>query len=260
MRSLFRSFKRFGLDYLLISGQASVLYGAATFSEDVDIWIRPLPGNAHRLLMALAACRARIHRLTPPLTVRNMTLGHGFHFVIPGRPVEMYLDVMGKPPRAGTFAAAKRRARAIATDWGTLPVVHPMDLVEIKKTRRLADFDVITNLALLYLAEQRAPGEAALRWAAENCFRPEERAAVLARLGSQPNVAECARRIASEIVRLQARDRAYWSPILDDLRVLRRRGRLLPDGARVASLRGGVAAASAKVNRRGGARAGGRRR
>ena len=36
MRTLFRSFERFGVDYLLISGQASILYGAATFSEDID--------------------------------------------------------------------------------------------------------------------------------------------------------------------------------------------------------------------------------
>ncbi len=30
MRNLFRSFDRRGVDYLLISGQASILYGAAT--------------------------------------------------------------------------------------------------------------------------------------------------------------------------------------------------------------------------------------
>lgn len=38
MRKLFQSFERVGLEYLLISGQASILYGAATFSEDVDLW------------------------------------------------------------------------------------------------------------------------------------------------------------------------------------------------------------------------------
>lgn len=29
------------VEYLLISGQATVLYGAATFSEDIDLWIQP---------------------------------------------------------------------------------------------------------------------------------------------------------------------------------------------------------------------------
>lgn len=58
MKNIFRSFERFGLDYILMSGQASVLYGAATFSEDIDIWVAPEAKNLERLLRALAACRA----------------------------------------------------------------------------------------------------------------------------------------------------------------------------------------------------------
>jgi len=27
--------------YVLISGQTTILYGIATFSEDIDIWIKP---------------------------------------------------------------------------------------------------------------------------------------------------------------------------------------------------------------------------
>ena len=111
---------------LLISGQASVLYGAAMFSEDVDLWIRPTPANARKLLLALADQRARVHRLTPALTLRNMRAGHGFHSVVPGRPLDTYLDIMARPPRAGSFGSAKRRARSMRTDWGELPVVHPV--------------------------------------------------------------------------------------------------------------------------------------
>jgi hypothetical protein len=61
MRRRFRRFDAAGFDYLLIGGQASILYGAATFSEDVDVWIRPDAANAGRLLRALAVCRARVH-------------------------------------------------------------------------------------------------------------------------------------------------------------------------------------------------------
>ena len=236
MRRLFSSFERAGLEYLLISGQASVLYGAAMFSEDVDLWIRPTSANARKLLIALARRRARVHRLTPPLTLRNMMAGHGFHFVVPGRPLDTYLDIMARPPRVGAFGLAKRRSRNIGTDWGLLPVVHPVDLVEIKKTRRLADFDIITNLVLLYLAEKPEPGKAVLRWAAKNCFRPEERAAILARLRRRHTEDECAKQIAKEVVELQARDRAYWSTIIDDLRTMRREGKLLPDGMPVSRL------------------------
>jgi len=38
--NFFRSLNSYQADYLLISGQATVLYGAATFSEDIDLWIR----------------------------------------------------------------------------------------------------------------------------------------------------------------------------------------------------------------------------
>jgi len=138
MRGLFRSFERSGLEYLLISGQASVLYGAATFSEDIDLWVRPTTGNLRRLLRALAGCRARVYKLTPPLEVRFLRKGHAFHFVVPSRPLPVYLDVMGRPPRVGSFEAARRRARRLRTRWGTLPVVSIEDLVRIKATRRLS--------------------------------------------------------------------------------------------------------------------------
>ncbi len=236
MRKLFRSFEEAGLEYLLISGQATVLYGAAMFSEDIDLWIRPTSANAQGLLLALADQQARVHRLTPPLTLRNMRAGHGFHFIVPGRPLETYLDIMARPPRVGSFASVMRRARKMNTDWGVLPVVHPVDLVEIKKTRRLADFDIITNLVMLYLAEESEPRNPLLRWAAKNCFRPEERLAINARLGVHQTIAACARQIAEEILDLQARDRAYWSTIIDELRTMRRAGTLVPDGLPVARL------------------------
>lgn len=129
MRSFFRSLEQSGVEYLLISGQAAVLYGAATFSEDVDLWIRPTTTNTGRLLTALGQLDARVYKFTPPLTVSHMRLGHGFHFVVPDRPLPIYLDVMGRPPRVGSFGVARRRARAMDTGWGTVPVVSVRELV-----------------------------------------------------------------------------------------------------------------------------------
>jgi hypothetical protein len=50
MRNTFRNLEASRVEYLLISGQASVLYGAATFSEDLDLWVKPSPANLRRLL------------------------------------------------------------------------------------------------------------------------------------------------------------------------------------------------------------------
>lgn len=236
MRNLFRAFERHHVDFLLISGQASILYGAATFSEDVDIWLRPGADNVRRFLAALADRRARVHKLTPPMSERNLRFGHGFHFVIPGRPLPVYLDVMGQPPRVGSFASAKRRAVEIACEWGRLPVVSIEDLIALKRTRRSADYDVISNLVRRRLAAEEVPSRAHLRWAARSTFRPEDRAYYLSRLETKRSVERCAADISREVLRHQRADARYWRAHLAELRRMRRKGALLPEGAPVASL------------------------
>jgi len=70
--NFFRSLDRHGVEYLLISGQATVLYGAATFSEDIDLWLSPTHENSARFLAALRECSAHYYKLTPALTVENL--------------------------------------------------------------------------------------------------------------------------------------------------------------------------------------------
>lgn len=41
MRELFRYSDREGVRYLLIGGHAAILYGAAQFTQDLDVWIAP---------------------------------------------------------------------------------------------------------------------------------------------------------------------------------------------------------------------------
>jgi hypothetical protein len=89
---------------------------------------------------------------------------------------------------------------------------------------------------LIYLAEKPRASKGVLRGAAKNCFRPEERALLLARLGQRRTVKQCARDIAKELTDLQAQDRAYWSRIVHELRKMRREGKLLPEGLPVSRL------------------------
>lgn len=51
--SFFRSLDSHEVAYLLISGQATVLYGAATFSENIDLWIAPEARNINLFRAAL---------------------------------------------------------------------------------------------------------------------------------------------------------------------------------------------------------------
>jgi hypothetical protein len=233
MRRLFRSFERAGLEYLLISGQASILYGAATFSEDVDLWIRPTLPNAGRLRAALASCGARVHKLTPPLTLEHMRRGHGFHFKIPDRPAPVYLDVMAVPPRVGAFGPAFRRSVRMPTPWGRIPVVSIEDLIALKRTRRLADYEVISNLVSVKLASVAGPSEALLRWASANTFRPEDLVSYEARRGRTLALDAARKLTLRRLQAFQAADTAYWRRIVGELRRLRREGRLWPERAPV---------------------------
>jgi hypothetical protein len=258
MRNFFRSLNREGVEFLLISGQAAVLYGASTFSEDFDLWIRPTAANVKRLLAALVRCGAHAHKLTPRLTVARAKAGHGFHYTVPdgaGGGVA-YVDVMARPPRVGTFSSARARCQVMQTDWGAIPVVAIPDLVLLKHTRRLADYDVISNLVALSLERAAMPSRQKIAWAFETSFRVEDLQAWLARNSSWRRVARQSRRpaivsllrrssgrrrsedevtearmaVAGEIAKLQALDVAYWRPTIDELRQLRAAGELLEVG------------------------------
>lgn len=145
-----QSLEQGGVDYLLISGQAAVLCGAATFSEDIDLWVNPTADTCRRFLAVLRVCRAAFYKLTPPFEPEWFHRGHGFHFLLPAvsEEPEVFLDVTGAPPRVGSFAQAHAGARRMKSDWGPLTVIGLTDLVELKKPQRLEDYPVISNLAL----------------------------------------------------------------------------------------------------------------
>jgi hypothetical protein len=261
--SFFQRLEEHGARYLLISGQATILYGAATFSEDVDIWLEPEQRNIERFLAALRDASARYYKLTPALDVRNCLEGHGFHFVIPDPEdaLDIYLDVMGQPPRVGSFAEAAARSRRFTTDFGVLPTVGIKDLVEIKKTQRSADYPIIGRLALAHLSDPNtSQDDAELRWALDHVFglgelravvaaRPQSFGALAASLPPALGAGVAALAANQELrpdsedqldawleartAPLRAADRRYWRPIIEELRRLKRTGQLMPEGQAV---------------------------
>jgi hypothetical protein len=256
MKNFFRALERFRVRYLLISGQATVLYGASTFSEDVDLWVDPSAQNWRRLLTALEHSSARVYKLTPPLTRRYTLGGHGFHFVLPaenGSGLPNFLDVLGVPPRVGSFGACRRRAMRFNTEWGTLPVIGVPDLVLLKKTRRLGDYPVIS--ALVRLACRQIRSRRQWEWALHQTFEAEDLLALwrrgkprwrrairgrrpavqylLANLQSTGLERALARLLALEIETARQQDREYWKPIITELKRLQRRHKLVAEGTPV---------------------------
>lgn len=259
IENFFQSLERNGVDYLLISGQAAVLYGAATFSEDIDLWIKPTGSNRDRFLLTLHQCGARFYMLTPALTVDHLQRGHGFHFILPGESAErIFLDVMGRPPRAGSFEAAATVACRMDTEWGAILTIGIRALVELKKTQRLEDYPIISRLALAWFEQ---PASARIDddflWALRNIFTLPELTVFFTQHPAAVGVAEDAfnrdiaeygrqllaggepdefvyRRVSewfqSQISALQLADRHYWRDIIRELKELRAAGTLMAEG------------------------------
>jgi hypothetical protein len=91
--SFFQSLEEHGVAYLLISGQATVLYGAATFSEDIDLWLNPAAENKGK---GAVDDRGRVSHVTPMkrvATVGNDALRRSAGIVFSKKILESF------PPR-----------------------------------------------------------------------------------------------------------------------------------------------------------------
>jgi hypothetical protein len=258
--NFFQSLDERKIEYLLISGQAAVLYGAATFLEDIDLWLNPTPGNRDNFLSALRSCGARYYKLTPNFTIEHLVRGHGFHFVLPGEQGrESFLDIMGAPPRVGSFASVAAEARWIETEWGNLHTIGIKELVELKKTQRLEDYAVIGKLVLAWFHLPDfaiTPPDRA--WAIENVFTltdlqsllieqpaasadlPVDSPAALKEFiaqfstsgdASEPVEAAVADWLQQRMAALQPADRHHWRSIIDEFKEIWAAGGLMTEGA-----------------------------
>jgi hypothetical protein len=260
IESFFRDLSASGVKYLLISGQASVLYGAATFSEDIDLWLEPSQANLDLFRAVLRAHGARFYKLTPQFDLEIIRRGHGFHFILPDSDQgETFLDVMGYPPRTESFAASQERLSLMETEWGLIPTIGIRDLIELKKTQRLEDYPVIGRLTVTVALQGLGTAEQ-VKWAITNIFTlPELRhffeelpgaldlwatgteaeirdfgiQVVHAREVSESIEAAVQRSLQYRINECQDVDRRYWRPIIAELRAFRRRNQLMAEGETV---------------------------
>jgi hypothetical protein len=63
-RDLLAEFNAHGVEYLIVGAHALAAHGRVRATKDLDIWIRPDPSNAPRVLSALRAFGAPLHDLT----------------------------------------------------------------------------------------------------------------------------------------------------------------------------------------------------
>ena len=63
-RDLLSEFNAHGVEYLVVGAYALAAHGRVRATGDLDVWVRPEPGNAKRVLSALSAFGAPVQDLT----------------------------------------------------------------------------------------------------------------------------------------------------------------------------------------------------
>lgn len=238
-----RAFDRTGVRFLIIGGQAALVYGASQFTRDADFWVEPTRGNLAALKKALHGLGAR-QRFLPALTLSYLRKGHGVHFVIPVRDADFYVDILGKPPRVSNFRDAYKAALTISWRGLVLRVLDIPRLVETKKTNRDSDYLSIRLLAeMVFEGARTNPRHRGrnMEWLLRESRTPEHllaivRAwkggrtmalasgrtpAVLAAKGATKSAIKTA--LFDEMTAYQKANIDYWKPFIRELKSLRKK-------------------------------------
>ena len=225
--------------FLLMGGQACVLYGAAEFSRDLDIHLLASSGNLGRLNEALAELKANVIAV-PPFEERYLARGHAVHFRC-NHPdtAQMRLDVMSKMRGVDDFDEVWDRRTTYTTDQIEVSLLSLPDLVTAKKTQRDKDWPMIRRLVEanydvfyteptpqrigFWLKELRTPElliEAVARFPDQAHEAARERPALTPALAG--DLERVQKVMDEEMEHEREADRAYWAPLRQELERLRR--------------------------------------
>ena len=231
--------RTFRVRFLLMGGQACVLYGAAEFSRDADIAILAEPDNLQRLNDALRELEAECIAL-PPLSISYLRKGHAVHFRCRHPDArDLRIDIMSVMRGAPSFATLWRRRTTVTTEDGTtFDLISLPDLLRVKKTQRDKDWPMLRRLVEAhYVGNAQDPNADQIAF----WFREARSPAMLIQLVEQyPDVLEreSTKRPLLDLARdrrtdeLEAAlqkeeqlereaDRAYWLPLKKELEQLR---------------------------------------
>ncbi len=233
------TFRKHGVQTLLMGGQACVFYGAAQVSKDIDLALLPEPANIERLRAALKDLTAE-RIAVPPFDPALFERGHAIHFRCHAPGVEgLRVDLMSKLRLLPGFEALWERRTAFVDDHGNeFNLLSVPDLVRSKKTARNKDWPVIELLVNIHIHENlAAPQPDWIRFWLSECRTPVQLAALARRFPDQCRALAAARPLLTlaltgdeaalipaldaEMRAEQAVDRAYWEPVRRELEAMR---------------------------------------
>jgi hypothetical protein len=127
------------VDYLLVGGYAVGLHGYPRATIDLDVWVRPEPGNARRVIAALRMFGFESATLTEKLFIDPDSL---VRFGVPPFRIEIMTAIDGVQ-----FDPCRRRAVTFDVDGLAVPVISLIDLKTNKRAAgRHKDLDDLENL------------------------------------------------------------------------------------------------------------------
>lgn len=136
------------VDFVLIGGFASVVYGSTNVTQDIDICAAMTDENITSLRQALADLNPK-HRMNP--SFKPSFLDHpqdlkGWNHIYLQTDLGI-LDVLSEVPPAGTFSEIKSRAVEVSLYGHKCKVISIDDLIQIKGSmKRPKDLQVLSEL------------------------------------------------------------------------------------------------------------------
>ena len=227
--------------YLLMGGQACVLYGAAQFSRDTDLCISLMSADHERLAAALGELRAPSIAV-PPFDWEYLKRGHALHFRCEHpEAIDQRIDVMAVMRGVAPFEELwSRRTTIEGADGLSIDALALPDLVLAKKTQRDKDWPMIRRLVESHYAGHRSkPTPEQVQFWLRECRTAELLLDIAKKhsmqigvvLPSRPllslmnddNLEPLIAALEAEEKRERDSDRAYWIPLKKELEQMRHR-------------------------------------
>jgi hypothetical protein len=143
-------FERYGVEFIVLGGEAAVLHGSPLATFDTDLCYRRTPENLRRLANALHEIHPTLRGAPADLPFRldaeSLALGANFTFETDYGP----LDLLGWVEPLGTFENLLDRQETVDVGSLRLQVIGLDDLITIKRhIRRPKDQAALFQLAAI---------------------------------------------------------------------------------------------------------------
>jgi hypothetical protein len=152
-------FQRFGVEFLVIEGQAEVIFGSPRVTYDVDLCYRRTPENLQKLADSLQPLNARLRNAPADLPfridARSLALGCNFTF---NTDIDD-LDLIGSVEPIGDYDALVKNAETWEVAGMQVQTIGLDDLIRVKEhVARLKDSESLYQLRAIKQVrrEQRA--------------------------------------------------------------------------------------------------------